>query len=80
MTTITIEEVKAAAGDADQLDELVKRALLELLQEAEDLQLRANAMGFVLTIETEALMPPAMGKYNLIATLRPSNTVYRSAS
>lgn len=80
MTTITMEEVQVATGDANQLDELVKRSVLELLQEAQDLQFKANALGFVLTIETEALMPPAMGNYGLVATLRPSHATYRSES
>ena len=80
MTTITAEQIEAAAGSPQELDQLVERAVLELLQEAQDLQIKANALGFVLTIETQALMPPAMGNYDLIATLRPSHAIYRSES
>ena len=37
----------------------------------------ASQMGYVLTIETEALKPLAMGNYDLIITVRESHETYR---
>lgn len=39
----------------------------------------AKEMGFVLTIETEALKPLALGNYDIIVTVRESHESYRSA-
>lgn len=69
---LTPEELQVLADIRDASDQLLK--------EAEELSVRANAMGFVLTIETLARPPLAMGNYDCIATLRISNAVYRSAS
>ena len=55
----------------------IKLATEHLLQDAQELSLRANAMGFVLTIETLPRKPLAMGNYDSVATLRLSHAVYR---
>lgn len=66
--------------EEQQLMDDVKLATEQILKEAEALSLRANSIGFVLTIETLARPPLAMGNYDCIATLRLSHDVYRGQS
>lgn len=63
-----------------QLMEDIRLATDQILKDAEELSLRANAIGFVLTIETLARPPLAMGNYDCVATLRLSHSVYRDES
>lgn len=63
-----------------QLMDDIRLATDQILKDAEELSLRANAIGFVLTIETLARPPLAMGNYDCIATLRLSHDVYRGQS
>lgn len=58
----------------------IRLATDQILEEAEALCMRANAVGLVLTIETLARPPLAMGNYDCVATLRLSHSVYRDES
>lgn len=60
--------------------DLVRATHEQIMEDAKRLVELASATGFVLTIETSPQFPPAMGKYDMVATLRPSNQIYRSQS
>lgn len=67
---------------AEELEiiDAIKAVHEQILSDAQRLVELAEKTGFVLTIETVSKFPPAMGKYDLVATLRPNHYVYRSES
>lgn len=66
-------------SDQIETDQDVEDVISGLHQKAADLVLLAGSYGLVLTIQTRARNPLAMGNYDIVVDMRPGHAMYRDA-